>query len=160
MFRHFWLLSLGVLLLNLAIWHRRAGELIKAGEVSEDERDDFIRRLAVAIVLFCLTMQAVVWITGESRPACLAAFPPRTAASLASSVVTLAVWVALLWWVWTGRGAQQLARFGPALHGRLRSRGHFTPGQIRWAVTAFVGVSALGGVGASLVMPATQSCGP
>ena len=112
---YFWLIAAGLMLLTAALFHARGGGLVRAGRVTNDERRRFAFGLAGWTAGFCLLVQAVVWLTGENRPECLAALPPTTPASLATTVLTLLGWAALLLWVWRGGGADTLARFAPAV---------------------------------------------
>jgi hypothetical protein len=157
--RWFWLLSVGIVALNVVVWHVRAGTLVRAGSISETERRRFSWGAAAALGGFCLLMQLIVWRTAESRIECLAAFPPATPASLATTALTLAASAALLAWVWVGNGAERLARFGPILtFARSTGRGYTAAG-VRRFVTALVLVSAVGGAVAGLVVPAPPDCG-
>jgi len=156
---YFWLLSAAVMLVSVALVHRRARILVRRKQVSEAERRAFSRGAALVVLVFCLLLQAIVWLTGEGRPECLAAFPPNTAASWAGSVVTLGAWSALLWWVWRGTGAVQLARFGPAFMPGREPQTSYSPAQVRRAITAIVVLATLGGAIASQVAPPPSDCG-
>ena len=52
--RHFWLLFLIVMLINVAIWRTRLAALVSARRASEEEVDGFIRGLAIAIIGYAL----------------------------------------------------------------------------------------------------------
>src|SRR5688572_4629045 len=134
----FWLLGAAVMLLNAALVYAGAGALVRAGRVTADQRRRFAIGLAAVSAGFCLAVQVVVWVSGENRPACLAALPPTTSASLATSVLTLLGWAALLLWVWAGRGADTLARFAPAMMRASSSSRTYSPAQVRRFVTVFV----------------------
>lgn len=157
-FRYFWLLTLGIVLVNVALWHRRADTLVRQGRITEAERHRFTWGAALTLGGFCALVQTIVWITGESRPACLGAFPPTTPASIASSLLTLVAWAALLWWVWRGRGAERLARLGPALLPRPLAKSSHTSRQVRRFVTGFVIVAVVGGIIASRIAPPPPDC--
>jgi hypothetical protein len=156
--RHLWLLTLALTLLNLAGWHRRAAELVRAGRATNDERRALMVRLAIGAALFCGALQLIVWITGESRPECLAAFPPVTPASIASTIATVLLWVALLGWVWVGAGADLLAKLAPAVRAGSALARHYTPAGVRRGVTIFVAIAILAGLVAGLVVRTPAGC--
>jgi len=155
---YFWLITAGLMLLTAALFHARAGALVRAGRVTQEERRRFALGLAAWSAGFCLVVQVVVWVTGESRPACLAALPPTTPASLATNGLTLLGWAALLLWVWTGRGADTLARFAPAIVGKGSAERMYAPAQVRRLVTGVVLIAALGSMVASLIVPPPADC--
>ena len=146
------------MLANAALVHVRAAPLVRNGRVGPQQRRRFVLGLAGWTAGFCVAVQLVVWFTGESRPECLAAFPPDTPASLATTALTAVGWAALLGWVWRGRGAETLAAFGPAFTpGRPAGRG-YDPAKVRRFVTALVVLSVLGGIVASRIAPPPPDC--
>jgi hypothetical protein len=153
----FWLFAAAIMAVNAALVYARSGSLVRAGLVDSSERRRFTLGLAAWTVGFCLAVQVVVWRTGEARPECLAAFPPDSAASVATNALTLVAWAALLGWLWRGRGADVLARFAPAfVPGRRAAPA--SPAQVRRLVTALVAVSVLGSMVASRIAPAPTDC--
>ena len=155
---YLWLLLAAGMLLNVALAHLRAGALVRAGQVSDAERWSFSRGAAAYLVGFCLILQLIVWVTGEARLECLAAFPPTTPASLAGSLLTVVTWGGLLWWVWRGNGADRLGRFGPMLMRLGRSTAPYSPAGVRRAVTILALVSVGGGVVGSFMVPPPSDC--
>jgi hypothetical protein len=155
---YFWLIAAGFMLLTAAVFHARAGTLVRAGRVTDEERRRFAIGLGAWTAGFCLLVQAVVWLTGESRTECLAALPPNSPASLATTALTVLGWAALLLWVWRGRGAKTLASFAPAVIRSSSSAGGYSPVQVRRFVTGFVIVSTLGSVVASRIAPPPPDC--
>jgi hypothetical protein len=156
--QYLWLLLAVGMLLNVALAHLRAGALVRAGQVSDAERWSFSRGAAAYLVGFCLILQLIVWVTGEARLECLAAFPPTTPASVSGSVLTVATWGGLLWWVWRGNGADRLGRFGPMLMRLGRSTEPYSPAGVRRAVTILALVSVGAGIVGSLVVPPPPDC--
>jgi hypothetical protein len=155
---YFWLIAAALMLLTAALVHARAGALVRARRVTREERRRFALGLAAWSAGFCLVVQVVVWMTGETRPACLAALPPTTPASLATNVVTLVGWAALLLWVWIGRGADTLARFAPAIVGRGSAGRTYGPAQVRRFVTGGILIATVGSVVASMIVPPPPDC--
>jgi hypothetical protein len=154
----FWLFAAAIMAVNAALVYARSAPLVRAGLVSSNERRRFALGLAAWTVGFCLAVQVVVWLTGEGRPECLAAFPPDSAASVATTALTLVAWAALLGWIWRGRGADVLARFAPAfVPGRPAGR-PANPAQVRRLVTVLVAVSVVGSMVASRIAPAPTDC--
>jgi hypothetical protein len=157
--RYFWLIVATGLLINVAMIHIRAGALVRAGQIDERERQTFSRGAALILVGICLLFQVIVWLSGEGRPECLAAFPPTTSASWASSVVTVLAWGALLWWVWRGSGAGRLARLGPVLFRSRVTTRSYSATQVRDWVTILVMLALVGGAVVSRLVPPPSDCG-
>ena len=155
---YFWLIAAAFMLLTAALFHARTSTLVRAGHVTDEQRRRFALGLAAWSAGFCLAVQAVVWLTGESRTECLAALPPNTPASLATTVLTLVGWAALLLWVWRGRGAETLARFAPAMIRGGAAPRVYAPAQVRRFVTGVVVVAIVGSFVASVVAPAPPDC--
>lgn len=155
---YFWLIAAAFMLLTAGLFHARAGALVRAGRATDEERRRFTLGLAGWSAGFCLVVQAVVWLTGESRTECLAAFPPNTPASLATTALTLLGWAALLLWVWTGRGADTLARFAPAIIRGSSSSPAYAPAKVRRFVTGFALIATVGSIAASLIVPPPPDC--
>ncbi|MGH7630765.1 MAG: hypothetical protein ACREOF_15540 [Gemmatimonadales bacterium] len=155
---YFWLIAAGLMLANAALLHTRAGALVRAGQATDHERRRFAVGVAWVSVGFCLLAQAVVWLTGESRPECLAALPPNSPASVATTALTLVGWTALLLRVWRGQGAQTLARFAPAFMPAGSSDRTYSPAGVRRLVSGVVVIAMLGSVVASRVAPPPADC--
>ncbi len=133
---YFWLVCFGVMLVNVAICYRRAGHLIIAGRLTDNERRRFTRGAVISLAIFCGLFQAIMWFSGESSPLCLTSFPPNSLASVATWLVTSVAWIMLLRWVWSEEGANLLSRVAPAIpSGALLERTN-TAAQVRWFVTA------------------------
>ncbi|HET8624608.1 MAG TPA: hypothetical protein VFM14_13680 [Gemmatimonadales bacterium] len=154
----FWLFGAAVMVVNAALIYARAAPLERVGRVTPDERRRFALGLAGWSAGFCLAVQVIVWATGESRPECLAAFPPGTPASLATTALTLAGWAVLLLWLWRGRGGETLSKFAPAVAPRPAAGPPRDPMRVRRLATGFVILAAVGSVVASRVAPAPADC--
>lgn len=144
--RYFWLVFLAVMLVNVAIWRTRLRELVTAGRATREEVDRFLRGAVVVIVLWSLAAEATILATGWVTPLCFYASSltePGVILVLAQSALVAGL---LLWWVWVGRGADTIARLGPALfsRGRIRER-PYSSRVVRAVVTLWV-VAALVGL--------------
>jgi hypothetical protein len=154
----FWLFGAAVMVVNAGIIYLRAAPLERSGRVTRDDRRRFALGLAGWTAGFCLLIQVVVWVGGESRPECLAAFPPETPVSVATTALTLLGWLVLLIWVWRGRGASTLGRFAPA----FAPGGAWViapePAKVRRVVTGLIAITLVGSIVASRIAPAPPDC--
>jgi hypothetical protein len=156
--RHFWLLFLVVMLINVAIWRTRLAALVSAGRASEDEVDGFIRGLVIAVVGFALASEAIVLAAGWPNPLCIYSEPLTSPGVVASFGVTLVLWAALMWWVWRGQGADLLARLGPALMRPPMRPAAYTPRQVRLAVSIVMAFAVIALVIGLQMQPPMPSC--
>ena len=152
-FRYFWILVAGVMLLNITIWRKRLAPLIDRGTVTKAEVDRFVKWAGVWLVGGPIVVGLTALAAGWSTPFCAGILlfddvPRATWEALASRNPC-----ALLWWVWRANGADFLARVGPALTQRSTSARQFSPALVRLAVTAFVLISGFGGAIAWRTMP-------
>jgi hypothetical protein len=154
-FRYFWILLAGVMLLNIAIWRRRLAPLIELGTVTKVEVDRFTKWAGVWLVGGPIVAGLIGLAAGWSTPLCAGILSFDDVPRALLSTLTLVSWLALLWWVWRGNGAEFLARVGPALTQRSTTTRQFSTTVVRLAVTAFVLVSGLGGAIAWRTMPRT-----
>lgn len=152
-FRYFWILLAGVMLLNITIWRKRLEPLIDRGTVTKVEVDRFVKWAGVWLVGGPIIAGLIGLAAGWSTPFCAGIFSFDDVPRTLLSTLTLMSWLALLWWVWRGNGADFLARVGPALTQRSVAARQFSPTIVRLAVTAFVLVSGLGGAIAWRTMP-------
>lgn len=153
--RHFWLLVLVVMFVNVAIWRRRLEEFVAAGRASRDEAARFLRGVVIAAVVITLVGEAVSLAAGWPNVLCVYGEPWTAPAALVMWGITAATWVLALWWVWRGRGAEMLARLAPALGGRAVRERTYTPRQVRLVVTGVVALSAVGTIVNRAVSPTT-----
>jgi len=140
-----WVFIGAVLLLNVPIGYWRAGSLVAADRISEDERRRFAAGVGLTIAGYALAATAIQAASGIENFFCLLALPPRTVWGTLFWALQAAVTVALLWWVWRGRGAEVLARNGPAYTRGSVTRTEYTPEKVRLWVALLVAVSTLGG---------------
>lgn len=142
--RHFWLLFVAVMVVNVVIWRRRLRELEAAGRTTREEADRFLRGALIVFVGFGLLNEVLMIAVGPDNFFCVPAVStsPLFLVVLAQGALTSGL---LLWWVWRGGGADTLARLGPALasRGRIRER-PYSPRVVRalitlWAVGGWVG---------------------
>ena len=151
-FRFFWFIVAAVMLINVAIWRQRLSQLVARGVLSPDESARLVRGAALWLATPCLVLGAIAFAAGWSDPFCAGMLSFADAPRAATSVIVLAVWAALLWWVWVGRGADLLARIGPALSNRPRYDHTYTTAQVRAYVTTTVLIAGVGAVVAAHVL--------
>ena len=60
LFQHFWLLFLGVMLLNVPFWHVRLARLVAAGRASREEVSRFLGGTVAALAGYSLAAEAIV----------------------------------------------------------------------------------------------------
>lgn len=159
LFQYFWFVGAAFMLVNIAIWRRRLAVVVERGAATKAEVDRFVSWLAVYLVGAPIVMGVIGLVAGWSSPFCagvlLFADVPRSIVSL----VTVAGWFALLWWVWRGAGADFLSRVGPALAQRPSYDTVYSPRVVRLVVTAIVVLSSIGSVVTSRTMPLTPDMG-
>ena len=151
-FRYFWFIVAAVMLVNVAIWRRHLLPLAAQGALDQDEVDRFTRGAAYWLAGPAVLLGLISLWANWPAPFCAGVLSFANWPQAATSAVLLSAWVALLWWVWVGRGAPFLARVWPALS-RPPARSAVSPAQVRLAVTALVLVSAVGGTVAWRQMP-------
>lgn len=156
--RHFWLLFLVVMLINVAIWRARLTALVSAGRASEEEVDRFIRGLAIAVIGYALVSEAIMLVAGWPNPLCVYTEPMTSPGVVASYLSTVVVWALLLWWVWRGPGAELLSRLGPGLMRPPARPTAYTPRQVRVVVTVLLAIAALAFVIGLQMQPPMPSC--
>lgn len=132
------------MLLNIAILRPRLLAMAAGGRATRAEVDRFIRGAVIALVAFALLGEAIVLAAGWPNPLCVYTEPSTSPGVVASWGLTFAAWALLLWWVWRDRGADLLARLGPALmQGQVRATA-YTPRQVRFALTTLMVIMAVG----------------
>jgi len=157
-FRYFWFIALGVMLLNVAMMRPRMNRLVELGRVTQDEAAEFIRGTAFAFGIPCVALGLIgLWAQWPS-PMCAGVLSFRDPPSTATALVILAIWALLLRWVWIGSGAELLGRVGPALMNPPNWERTYSPTLVRWAVTIIVFLAAVGGAVAYRTMPPDLGC--
>jgi hypothetical protein len=151
--RYFWFLAALVLLINVPIWRRRLAEVVARDGLTQEEADRFIRWAAFWIGVPSLILGVIGLLAGWPSPLCAGVLSFADLPRAAVSSVALIVWIALLWWVWRGGGAEFLARVGPALSKRPSNDKNYSPAQVRMALTALVLLSSVGSAVMSRWMP-------
>src|SRR5687767_9002484 len=102
LFRYFWFILLGVVLLNVHIMRGRVDRLVSLGRVTADEGKGFLRGLGVALGVPCVALGLITVWAGWPTPLCAGVLSFRDAPSAATAAVILTAWGALLFWVWAG----------------------------------------------------------
>jgi hypothetical protein len=158
LFQHFWLLLLGMMLVNVAVWRSRLARLVTLGQVSQTEVSRFLRGAVVAVTGYSLAAETIVLVAGwPDDPLCVYSRPWSSPGLLAMLGLTWSCYVLLLWWVWAGGGADTLARLGPALRRRLRTE-PYSPTAVRLFITGFLLVVTVGTVVTLTLMAPIPGC--
>lgn len=140
--RHFWLVCGAIWALNLMLWKRRLDGAVGAGVLDQSDSRRFLFVSGAAVGLMCLAMQSIGLWTGTD-PIRLATLGFGDRGSSAVTALMLVTWIAVLWWVWLGRGAVLLGRVAPILRaGHQRAAPPLAPAVVRLVVTAGVAVTA------------------
>jgi hypothetical protein len=138
LFRYFWFIAAVFMLINVAIWRRRLAPLIQRGTLTQQEADGFLRGATIWLVGGSLIAGFITVWAGWPTPFCAGIF---TFGDLPSTLMAVS-WLASLWWVWRGNGANLIARLYGALS-QPRPRVSPSPAQVRLFVTAFVVFSGI-----------------
>ena len=143
---------------NLLYGRKRAAALVKAGRITQDELDGFVRGVAVLVGGFFL-LGAVFQLLGSVPDlACLMSFPPQSPASLIMWIAQAGVSGWIIWWLWTQDGGRSLATIAPAFtRGPILER-HYSPQLVRLGITALVILAPLGNIAVQLTQPMFQAC--
>jgi len=153
--RYFWFVCAIAMAVNVAILRSRLATLVSRGAVSQAEADRFTRWAALWLIGGPTVLGVIGLAARWPMPFCAGVLEFDSLPRALSSLVILAAWIALLWWVWGEAGADLLSRIGPAL-GRSPSYDKaYSPRRVRLAVTALVLISAVGAVVASRSIPAS-----
>jgi hypothetical protein len=155
--QNFWLLFLGIMLVNVVIWRVRLAQLVTDGRASQEEVARFLRGAVVAIVGYSLAAEAIVLAAGWPSALCFYSGPWSSPGTLAMLVLTGGCYALLLRWVWAGGGDDTLARLGPALGRRMREEPD-SPATVRVFVTAMLVLLCVGFVVNRAVMGPIPGC--
>jgi hypothetical protein len=155
-FRYFWFVCAAFMLMNIVIWRGRLAALIDRGVVGRDEAKQITRWTTGWLVGGPCVLGLIGVAANWSSPFCAGFLQFGSTPQAVTSLVTIAGWSSLLWWVWRGRGAAFLARVGPALSARP-SHATYPPQLVRLAITALVLVSAIGGAVAWRAVPTSPA---
>lgn len=139
-----WLFRVGGFLAAAYFWmvlrhaYRKAGALIANGRLTEEEREAFVRPVALYIGAIWFVPSLIYLLRGA--PAIHYQTPGRPNWYFSGVMVGVP-----LLWLWLGRGAELTAKMGPALAPRVHEA-KWTPGRVRFFATLFLGVLVLIGM--------------
>lgn len=136
--RYFWFIAAGFMLVNVLIWRRRLMGAVDRGIATRAEVDRFATWAGVWFVGGPIVAGIVAIGAGWSTPFCAGMLSFRDVPRSIIALLSIASWIALLWWVWRGNGADFLSRVGPMLARPPRWPGPFSPAIVRLAITAIV----------------------
>jgi hypothetical protein len=154
--KYFWFICAAFMLVNVAIWRQRLTTIVSHGLATKTETDRFIRLVTVWLIGGSLALGIIGLVAGWSSPFCAGMFTFDSVATCLASLIALAGWVSLLWWIWRGGGASFLARVAPALGQRPSFDRRYSEGLVRVVVTALV---LIGGVGGAIMWRAMPQSG-
>lgn len=159
LFRYFWFVAAAAMLINITIWRRRLAVVVQKGNATEAELRQFTMWAAIGLVGGPILLGLVSIAAGWESPFCAGFMRFTDGFSTLVSLITLAGWLALLWWVWRGNGADFLSRVAPALNQRPDYDKTYPPHMVRLFVTVMV---VAGGIGTAVMwrtMPALPEMG-
>lgn len=141
-FRYFWFIAAVIMLINVSIWRRRLAPLVDRGTLTKREVDGFLRGATIWLVGGSLVAGLIGLFAHWPSPFCAGMLSFADLPSTLTSVLAIAGWVALVWWMWRGGGAEFVSRAAPAL-ARRPPRTPPSPTLIRLGATALVIMSAV-----------------
>jgi hypothetical protein len=153
LFKYFWFVAAAFMLVNIVIWRQRFATIVDRGIVTRAEADRFVLGLAAWLVGGPLLMGTIAMAAGWSSPFCAGILQFDSVPRALISGLSVAAWAAVLWWIWLGKGAELLARVGPALARRPVYDKQYSPARVRLFVTTLIVVSGVGGAIAWRTMP-------
>jgi hypothetical protein len=156
--RTFWFLIVGVVLLNVRIMRPRVQRLVGMGRISQEEGERFLRGFGYGLSIPCVALGLIALWARWPTPLCAGIMSFQDLPSAASAVVILAAWAALLFWVWTGPGADLLGRVAPAMSNMPNWERTYSPRLVRLAITVMLLAAGVGGAVAYRSMPQDVGC--
>src|SRR5258705_9013686 len=157
--QYFWFVCAAFMLLNVFIWKRRLAVVVERGNATKAEMDQFIRWASLGLVGGPVLLGVIGLVAGWSSPFCAGIMQFTDVSRTLVSLLTLGSWIALLWWVWRGNGADFLARVAPALGQRPAYDTSYSPRTVRLIVTAIVLIGGAGSVLSWRTMPMPPEMG-
>ena len=143
-FKYFWFICAAVMTINLVAWRRRLATVVERGIATQAEVDTFLRGAAAWVIGSALALGVISLVAGWTSPFCAGILAFDTVPRTLTSAVIVGAWCALLWWVWRGRGADFLARVGPAMGNRPSYDRTYSPTTVRAFVTLLIVANAVG----------------
>ena len=111
--QYFWFICAIVWALNIFIGKRRLRPMIKSGQMTVDDVNDFQRRAITAIAIPSVLLGTIQLIGGYRDPMFIYSTPLDNPYTLISWLISLAANCLFLYWLWFKQGAESLSRFGP-----------------------------------------------
>lgn len=146
MLRHFALILVVVVAVNVLFGRYRATALVDAGRVTKAEVSSFcwgtFGLLGGAFAAWWLVQMAA-----DARdPLCLLQVPPQQPAGIAVWSIQAALSGITLWWLWFRNGADTLARLAPAFTSGPVLERQFSPRAAGLSLSALVVLAPLGNI--------------
>lgn len=158
-FRYFWFFGALIMLINILVWRRRLQKVVEKGRATQGELRQFTKWTCILLIGGPILLGLIGVLAGWSSPFCSGIMQFTDLPSASVSLITLAGWLGLLWWIWRGNGADFLARVGPALGQRPAYDQSYSPSVVRLTVTAMVVVAGVGSALTWRTMPAARELG-
>jgi hypothetical protein len=115
--RYFWFFCAAVMSVNIVIWRRRLRTVVSRGSAKQDDVDRFLRGAAASLIGGPILLGLIALAAGWSSPCCAGVLEFDTLPRALTSGVIVAESLALLFWIWLGKGADLLAVVGPRCRG-------------------------------------------
>jgi hypothetical protein len=159
---HVWLLGAPLFWVHIGIGRWRLRPLIARGALTAAQANRFCWGAAVTVLVVAVAFEVAGALSGLA-PMCQLSLPLGDPRQRPMYAVTLLLGAAFLYWVWKRGGDRQLALIGATFFQGGRGDKTFTPGQVRFAMTALIVLSWGGYVVMRLAMPDPPpfpGCGP
>src|SRR5262245_10384431 len=153
-FRHFAIILIAVVLINVAVARARIPRLVAAGRTDAAQAEKFVW-LTAAWFIGTFALDEVLTITsGASSPTC---FIPASHPNGTWQYLAWTIWIGwvlgVTGWIWFGRGAERVATFGPLFAKRFEAGQSYKTSTIRLVTLLWcVGIIVL-----PLLTPASHS---
>jgi hypothetical protein len=142
--RYFWFFAAAIMMLNVISWRRSLALLVADGTLATRDAERLTRGATVWLVGAPVLLGLIALAAGWPDPFCAGALSFSDLPSAATSLIMLASWAALLWWVWIGRGAELLGRLSPVMTRSPFIKRSVSPRTVRLVITGLVVWSAVG----------------
>jgi hypothetical protein len=153
-FRHFPLVAIAVVLVNAAIARARIPQLIATGGADAIEAERFVWFTAAWLIASFAVDETLVVSSGASSALC---FMPVSHPTGTWQYLAWTLWIgwvlSVTVWVWIGRGAERVAKFGPLFAKQFKAGHSYKMSTVRLITLVW----CVGTIAIPLLMPADRS---